>query len=258
MSLRYAAIARDIIDRIEQTQEPAIRAAADLFADRIAAGGLVHLFGAGHSRMAVEEIFPRIGSIVGYHPIVELSLSYYTNVVGTMGLAQSLFLERVDGFGECLLDNYVFDAERDAAMVVSSTGINNVPVEVALGLRSRGLTVVGITSVGHSMSVESRHPSGQRLCQIADIVIDNCTPPGDAAVHVEGADFPVSPTSTLATTTIVHSINALLAEGLVARGVKPLVLGSPHFADQKAARANLADYYAEFRRRTARPGIEAL
>jgi uncharacterized phosphosugar-binding protein len=254
VSLRYPQIAREIIERIERTQEEPIRACADLFADRIAKGGLVHLFGAGHSRMGVEEIFPRIGSIVGYHPIVEMSLSYYTNVVGTMGLAQSLFLERVDGFGEVLLDNYVFDAERDAALVISSTGINNVPVEVALGLKRRGLTVAAITSVAHSSSVDSRHPSGKHLYEVADIVIDNCTPPGDAAIHVEGADFPVSPTSTLATVTIVHSVNHLLAEGLVARGVKPLVLGSPHFADQETARRNLAEYYAEFRRRTARPG----
>ncbi|SDU75471.1 sugar isomerase domain-containing protein [Jiangella alkaliphila] len=254
MSLRYAAVAREIIDRIEQTQEEPIRAAADLFAGSIAAGGLVHLFGAGHSRMGVEEIFPRIGSIVGYHPIVEMSLSYYTNVVGTMGLAQSLFLERMDGFGEVLLDNYVFDPARDAALVISSTGINNVPVEVALGLQTRGLRVVAITSVGHSSSVPSRHPSGQHLYEVADIVIDNCTPPGDASIQVEGADYPVSPTSTLATTTIVHNLNYLVAEGIVARGAKPLVLGSPHFTDQESARANLREYYAEFRRRTARPG----
>jgi uncharacterized phosphosugar-binding protein len=254
MTLRYVEIARDLLDRIEATQEASIRSAADLFAQRIAAGGLVHLFGAGHSRMGVEEIFPRIGSIVGYHPIVELSLSYYTNVVGTMGLAQSLFLERVDGFGECLLDNYVFYPDLDAALVISSTGINNVPVEVALGLRRRGLPVVAITSLAHSRSVPSRHPSGQHLFEVADIVIDNCTPPGDAAIHVDGADAPVAPTSTLATAAIVHSINHLVAEGLVARGVKPLVLGSPHAGDEQAARRNLSAYYAEFRRRTARAG----
>ncbi|HEX3811359.1 MAG TPA: sugar isomerase domain-containing protein [Mycobacteriales bacterium] len=251
MSLTYPSIARGIIERIEETQEPAIRAAANAFADAIAAGGLVHLFGAGHSRMGVEEIFPRIGSIIGYHPIVELSLSYYTNVVGTMGLAQALFLERVDGLGELLLSNYEF-GEHDAALVISSTGINNVPVEVALGLKNRGLTVAAITSVAHSSSVDSRHPSGKHLYEVADIVVDNCTPPGDAAVHVEGVEFPVGPTSTLGTVVVAHSINALLAEGLVQRGVRPIVLGSPHFADQETAQRNLAEYYAEFRERTRR------
>lgn len=249
MSLAYPPIVREILDRIEHSQEPAIREAAEAFADSIAAGGLVHLFGAGHSRMGVEEIFPRIGSIVGYHPIVELSLSYYTNVVGTMGLAQSLFLERVDGFGECLLSNYEF-GEHDSALVISSTGINNVPVEVALGLKQRGLTVAAITSVAHSSGVDSRHPSGKHLYEVADIVIDNCTPPGDAAVHVDGCDYPVAPTSTVGTVVVAHSINALLAEGLVRRGVKPMVLGSPHFSDQEAARRNLEEYYAAFRART--------
>lgn len=251
MSLAYPTIARQVIDRIEETQEDAIRAAAATFADTIAAGGLVHLFGAGHSRMGVEEIFPRIGSIVGYHPIVELSLSYYTNVVGTMGLAQSLFLERVDGFGECLLSNYEF-GEHDAALVISSTGINNVPIEVALGLQQRGLPVVAITSVAHSAGVESRHPSGQHLYEVADIVIDNCTPPGDAAVHIAGCEYPVGPTSTIGTVVAAHSINALLAEGLVCRGVTPVILGSPHFSDQDAARRNLAEYYAAYRSQAGR------
>lgn len=251
MSLRYIEAASAVMREIEATQEPAIRAAADIFAGVISVGGLVHLFGAGHSRMGVEEIFPRIGSIVGYHPIVELSLSYYTNVVGTMGLRQALFLERVDGLGECILDNYEF-GPHDAALVISSTGINNVPVEVALGLRARGLPVVAITSLAHSRSVESRHPSGRRLFEIADVAIDNCSPPGDAAVHVDGCEYPVGATSTLGTVLVAHSINAVLAERLVELGTPPTVLGSPHFSDQDAARRNLDDYYAEFRERTRR------
>lgn len=251
MPLQYTAVARHLVDRIDRTQEEAIRRAGELFADTIAAGGLVHLFGAGHSRMGVEELFPRIGSIVGFHPIVELSLSYYTNVVGTMGLAQSLFLERVDGLGETILDNYTFE-ERDAALVISSTGINNVPVEVALGLKKRGVPVVCVTSLAHSRSVPSRHPSGQHLYEVADIAIDNCSPPGDAAVHVEGCEYPVGATSTLGTVVVAHSLNEVIATGLVARGVRPLVLGSPHSGDEDAASRNLAAYYAEHRRRTAR------
>lgn len=249
MSLEYVRVAEQVLHDVKGTQEPAIRAAADVFADAISAGGLVHLFGAGHSRMGVEEIFPRIGSIVGYHPIVELSLSYYTNVVGTMGLAQALFLERVDGYGECILGNYEF-GPHDAALVISSTGINNVPVEVALGLKDRGLPVVAITSVAHSRSVPSRHPSGQHLFEVADVVVDNCSPPGDAAVHVEGCEYPVGATSTFGTILVAHSINGVLAEELVRRGTPPVVLGSPHFSDQESASRNLAEYYAAHRTRT--------
>jgi uncharacterized phosphosugar-binding protein len=250
MSLRYLAEAEKVLRGMEG-QEEAVRRAADVFATAISSGGLVHLFGAGHSRMGVEEIFPRIGSIVGYHPIVELSLSYYTNVVGTMGLAQALFLERVDGLGETILGNYEFGPD-DAAMVISSTGINNVPVEVALGLKARGLKVVAITSVAHSRSVPSRHPSGKHLFEVADVVVDNCSPPGDAAVHVEGCEYPVGATSTLGTVMAAHSINGVLAEELVRRGTPPVVLGSPHFSDAEAARRNLDEYYAAHRARTRR------
>lgn len=249
MTLEYLRIAEQVLRRVEATQEDAIRQAANVFADAIGAGGLVHMFGAGHSRMGVEEIFPRIGSIVGYHPIVELSLSYYTNVVGTMGLAQSLFLERVDGYAECILSNYEFGPD-DAALVISSTGINNVPVEAALGLKHRGLPVVAITSLAHSQSVPSRHPSGKHLYEVADVAVDNCSPAGDAAVDVAGCEYPVGPTSTLGTVLVTHSINGVLAEELVRRGTPPVVLGSPHFTDQEGARRNLEEYYAEFRSRT--------
>lgn len=250
MSLRYLDVAQSLLDRMAQ-QESNIRAAANVFADAIGSGNLVHLFGAGHSRMGVEEIFPRIGSIVGYHPIVELALSYYTNVVGTMGLAQALFLERVDGYGETILGNYEFRSG-DAAMVISSTGINNVPVEVALGLKERGLPLVAVTSIAHSSGVASRHPSGKRLYEIADVVIDNCSAPGDAAVHVDGCEYPVSATSTLGTVLAIHSVNAVLAEELVSRGTPPVVLGSPHFSDQEAARRNLGEYYDAYRERLRR------
>jgi uncharacterized phosphosugar-binding protein len=245
---RFIDQARKIIDQIEGTQGQNLHRAAEEYAETISHDGLVHLYAGGHSRMGVEETFPRIGSIVGFHPIVELSLTYYTNVVGTMGLRQSLFLERVDGYGEAILANYTF-GPHDCLVVFSSTGINNVAVEVALGAKRRGLPLIAITSVAHQMVTESRHPSGKRLAEIADIVIDNCTPPGDATVQVEGCDYPVAPGSTLAAVMIVQTLNVLTAEKLVARGYKPLILGSPHFVGDPGAELNLEEYYAETKRR---------
>lgn len=245
---RFIDEARKIIDQIEATQGENLHRAAEQYAETISNDGLVHLYAGGHSRMGVEETFPRIGSIVGFHPIVELSLTYYTNVVGTMGLRQSLFLERVDGYGEVILENYNF-GPHDCLVVFSSTGINNVAVDVALGARQRGLPLIAVTSVAHQTATESRHPSGKRLAEIADIVIDNCTPPGDSTVTVEGCDYPVAPGSTLAAVTIVQTLNVLTAEKLVARGHKPLVLGSPHFVGDPRAQQNLEDYYAETKRR---------
>lgn len=250
--LHFPAIARSIIDRIEKTQGENLRRAADLYARCIASDGLVHLWGGGHSNMGVQETFPRIGSIVGFHPIVELPITYYTNVVGTSGLRQALFLERVRGYAETVLQNFEF-GPNDCFEVISSTGINNVAIEIALGAKERGMPVVAITSVAHQMSTASRHPSGKRLCDIADIVIDNCSPPGDASIHVPGCDYPTSATSSVAVITIVQTLNALVAERLVELGHKPLILGSPHFVENEAdARRNLEEYYREFRRRTRR------
>jgi len=245
---RFIDEARKIIDQIERTQAENLDRAAEQYAETISHDGLVHLYGGGHSRMAVEETFPRIGSIVGFHPLVELALTNYNNVVGPNGLRQALFLERVDGYAETILQNYTF-GPHDCMTVFSSTGINNVVIDIALGAGRRGLPVIAVTSVAHQMATQSRHPSGKRLAEVADIVIDNCTPPGDASIMIEGCDYPVSAGSTLAAVTIVQTLNALLADKLVNRGYKPLVLGSPHFVGDPKATENLEAYYSETKRR---------
>lgn len=250
--LRFPDTAREIISKIETSQAENLDKAAELYARSIAHDGLVHVWGGGHSAMGVMETFPRIGSIVGFHPLVELPMVYYSNVVGTCGLRQSFFLERASGYAEAILQNYEF-GPHDCFEVISSTGINSLVIEIALGAQQRGMKVVAITSVAHQMSTESRHPSGKRLCEIADIVIDNCTPAGDASVQVPGCDYPTSATSTLAVVTIVQTLNALVAEHLVALGHKPLILGSPHFVrNAEESRKNVEEYYREFRRRTRR------
>lgn len=249
---RFFSIAREIIDRIEKTQLDNLRRVADLYARSIAADGLVHLWGGGHSAIGVQETFPRIGSIIGFHPILELPITYYTNVIGTSGLRQALFLERVSGYAESVLQNYEF-GPNDCFVVVSSTGINNVAVEIALGAKKRGMPVVAITSLAHQSKTASRHPSGKKLGEIADFVVDNCTPPGDASIQVEGCDYPTSSTSSLAVITIVQSLNAMVAKRLIKMGQKPLILASPHFVENEdESRQNLEAYYLAFRRRTRR------
>ena len=250
--LSFFNVAREIIDKIERTQAENLRRAADLYARAIAADGLVHLWGGGHSAMGVQETFPRIGSIVGFHPLVELPITYYTNVIGTSGLRQALFLERVSGYAESVLQNYTFGTN-DCFEVISSTGINNVAIEIALGAKKRGMPVVVITSLAHQAKTVSRHPSGKRLGEVADVVIDNCTPPGDASIKVEGCDYPTSSTSSVAVVTIVQTLNAMVAERLVKLGHKPLILASPHFVGNEAeSQRNIEEYYREFRRRTRR------
>lgn len=233
-ALRYLEAAQRIIEQVRATQAENLLQAAAICTDSIAAGGWVHVFGTGHSRMAVEEMFPRIGSLVGFHPMVELSLTFYHGVVGANGLRQALFLEKVEGLAEVILSSYHFGS-RDSFLVVSSTGINPVSIAVALGAKARGMKLIAVTSLAHQCVAASRHSSGKKLFELADVVLDNCTPPGDALVQVESVPYPVGPGSTIGAVSIVNALKCQVAEDLVKRGIQPDVLPSPHFVgDAKA------------------------
>ena len=219
--LAYARAAQETIARIVETQTPAIVEAARLCADSILRGGLVHMFGSGHSRIAVEEMYPRYGSFPGFHPMVELSMTNHHQVVGSNGQRQAMFIENVEGLGRVILSNFRLDPVRDLMLVVSSSGTNTVPIEVALGAQEQGLSVIAITSVEHSRLSHPKHSSGRRLFEIADVVLDTCTPAGDAAVYVEGLDTPVGPLTTIANVTIVNMLKADVAEILTRAGKPP-------------------------------------
>lgn len=246
--MRFMDEARKLIDKIEATQAEKLEQAAELYANAIANDGLVHLYGNGHSGIGVYETFPRIGSMVGFHPLIEQSLVNYSAVVGLNGLRQNQHLERLEGFAEQILVNFDF-GPHDVIVCFSSTGINGVVVDMALGAKKRGLKVIAVTSVEHQMATESRHSSGKRLCEIADVVIDNCTPPGDAMIHIDGLDAPVSPGSSLAAVTIVQTLNAMTAEKLLERGYKPIVLPSMHFKGDTSVNETIDLYYSETKRR---------
>jgi len=148
--LPWMEAAAALLDRIVRTQADAIETASTWAAEAIAADGLVHLFGTGHSRIPVEEMFPRYGSYPGFNPIVELSMTFHTQVVGANGQRQAMFIERVPGLAEVILSNFTF-GERDVMVVFSAGGTTAVPVEVARGARRRGLREIAVTSVAQSM-----------------------------------------------------------------------------------------------------------
>jgi uncharacterized phosphosugar-binding protein len=208
--------------RIRETQMESIAAAATAIADSISAGRVVHLFGAGHGSLPVMECYPRIGGFVGYHPMTEHCLSYFTNVVGDSGVPQFLFLERLEGFAPIILQNYRLDP-RDCMMIFSQSGINGVVVDMALETKKRGLMLIALTSVEHTTSVPARHSSGKKLYELADIVVDTCVPAGDAMVDVEGLREKVGPGSTFGFVTAVNAINCQVAQILTDRGEPPLV-----------------------------------
>lgn len=245
----YVTKIQDILDRISTTQRDAIERAAQICANSICNEGLVFCWGGGHSRMSVEEMFPRIGSFPGFYPMVELALTYYTDFVGANGMPQSFFLERQEGYVAPILANYEFGAH-DSMICFSSTGINQLVVEMAIQAKARGLPVIAVTSVAHADSTVSRHSSGKKLKDVADITLDNCTPPGDAAVTLPGLKYNVGPTSSIGAFIIVNMLKVRTAEIMLERGVEPVVLTSPHFADHpEEAEQQLQRVYKEFKRR---------
>lgn len=222
---RFLSEASKILEYITETQLEEIAAAAGICAVAIGSGGLVHLFGTGHSRIPVEEMFPRYGSYPGFNPIVELSMTFHTQVTGANGQRQAMFIERVEGLADQILANFSF-GDRDAMIIYSSSGSSAVPIEMAIGARNRGLPVIAVTSVAHSHASESGHSSGTRLLDHADVIIDLCTPPGDSLIEVDGPEARVGPGSTIANIAITNEIKVQTAALLAERGLLPPVLTS--------------------------------
>jgi uncharacterized phosphosugar-binding protein len=248
-SAEYLSRCRDLIAIVEQ-QQAAIQQAAQYFADAILAGRMVHLFGSGHSRILVEEMWPRYGSFPGFNPIVELSLTFHNSVVGANGQRQAMFLENVPGLAERILRNFDI-SPRDSALIASSSGCNVVPIEMAEGFKNRGLKVVVIISKRHSEATASRHPSGKKLQDFADVVLDTGAPVGDAMIHIAKLDTPVAPGSTVGGCLLVNAIKAETAARLVQAGAPPKVLTAGAVVGQERASALFEAAYDEHARRLA-------
>lgn len=238
------------MDDIEDTQLPAIRQAAALMADSIAAERWVHTFGCGHATIPVEEMYPRIGGIVGFHPMVELPLTFFTRVTGEMGIHQFLFLERAEGYGRAIMKSYSFDP-RDTMWIFSHTGINNVNIDVALRAKELGMKVVATGSAAQAASSTTRHPSGKKLFDLADVVIDTRVPAGDSSVSLQGHQDNVGPVSTMGFVTVVWMTITTVAELLASRGVKLYIHPSHNVPGDTTARDRLDAALAEYKRRAA-------
>ena len=247
---RYLAEGGRLLETVA-AQQAAIGRAADWFAETIGAGRMVHVFGSGHSRIVVEEMWPRYGSFPGFNPIVELSLTFHNLVVGANGQRQAMFLENVPGLAERILRNFDL-SPRDSALVVSSSGGNVVSVEMAEGFRRRGIRVVAILSRDHSEATPSRHPQGLKLSDAADLVLDTGAPPGDAMVAVPGLPTPVSPGSTVGGCLLVNAIKAEVAARLTRAGHPPPVLTAAALVGAEESSRLFEAAYDEHARRLAR------
>lgn len=249
-SAEYLAQCRGLLAAVARQRQSIVQA-ADWFAHTILQGRMVHLFGSGHSRILVEEMWPRYGSFPGFNPIVELSLSFHNLVVGANGQRQAMFLENVAGLAERILRNFDLSPV-DTALVASSSGCNVVPIEMAEGFRRRGIRVVAILSRRHSRATASRHSSGKKLGDFADLVLDTGAPAGDAMVRIDGLETPVAPGSTVGGCLLINCIKAEVAARLTRAGHPPLVLTAGATIGYRQASALFEAAYDDHARRLAR------
>ena len=247
---RFLALALKRLTGLLEPQRQALDRAATLCTDAIAEDGLVHLFGCGHSRMMCEEMTPRQGCFVGWHTIVELGLTYHNPIVGPNGLRQSLHLEKTPGYAEQILRNFAF-GPRDVMMVISTSGIREVIVEMADGARRRGLSVIGVVSREHCEKATPAHLSGKKLLDVADVILDNGAPEGDCILELQGSRQRTGPFSTLGGAMILNMLRCEVAQRLLDRGIEPVFLPSHQFVGSQTIEEELEIFYAQYAKRLA-------
>lgn len=250
LSKQWLNNVRDVMTRIEETQMENIKTAAGIMANSIEAGRWVHTFGCGHATIPIEEMYPRIGGFVGFHPMVELPLTFFTRITGEMGVHQFLFLERAEGYGVEIMKGYNFDS-RDTMWLFSHSGINNVNIDVALEAKKKGMKVIAYGSAAEAEGKTTRHSTGKTIFQVADHVVDTCAPLGDASVPLKNHVDKVGPVSTMAFITCVWMTVTTVAEILADRGVKLYIHPSHNAPGDNTSKQRLDDALSEYKRRIA-------
>lgn len=238
----YISELQAILERLKHEQMSAIEAAGHLVADALIGDGVIHTFGTGHSHLIADEAFFRAGGIAAINPILDERLVFLK------GALESTRAERVPGFARILIEQEQI-GPKDVAILISNSGRNNVPVEMALEMKSRGVKVIAITSVQQSSSSVPLHESRQRLFEIADVTIDNCVPPGDALLSLPGLASRIGPSSTVAGAAIINSIMIEAVAETVRRGGDVPVLPSANIdgVTQERLKELLARYRGRVR-----------
>ncbi|MGQ4891307.1 MAG: sugar isomerase domain-containing protein [Candidatus Njordarchaeia archaeon] len=210
----YFSEIEKLLNTILEKEFENIEKAAQAIAEAIKNNKMIHVYGSGHSQIFAQEMFYRAGGLAVINPILDIGSSLY------VGASKSTYIERLVGYGKILV-NYHEISEGDVVIVVSTSGRNPLPIEVALESKNKGATVIALTSIEFSSKFPSRHPSNKRLFEIADIVIDTHVPPGDALIEFKEQDVRAAPASTIATATILNSIVARIVQLYLEKELKP-------------------------------------
>lgn len=222
---KYLDQISDLITKLGETQGKEIEAAAILVADSIGSDGIVHTFGTGHSALVAQEIFTRAGGIVPVNAILDPSFLL------SSGALRSTALERTPGTATSALSGHDV-REGDVAIIISNSGKNQAPVEMALLLKEMGIKIIAVTSLKHTACVKSSHPSKKRLFEVADVVLDNMAPKGDASIVVEGVKAPMGAVSGIIGSLLLHSVIIEASSILAKRGKPPAVFVSVNVEDE--------------------------
>jgi uncharacterized phosphosugar-binding protein len=222
---KYYEEISSVLAAIRTTQKESLEKAGEMLAAAIAGGNRVYLFGSGHSVIPVMDIFPRYGSFVGFFPLYDPRLMWH-NVVGPGGARELLWLERREGYIQNFLQSYSF-RPGDCLIAFSHGGLNAAPIEAALYVKEKGVKVISVSSMANAAVREATHSSGKKLCDVADLAIDNCVPPEDALVDI-GYPEKVAAGSTMAVVFIAMALVAETAARLKAKGIRPHTFVSPN------------------------------
>lgn len=215
MDFKYLSIVRDLLDTIEREERGHMEECVDALYECVTGKHSIYTFGASHAGILSEELYYRAGGLMLMNPIFGREI-----MLDTEPITHTSAMERLVGYGTALARSRASFQEGDVLIAHSVSGRNPVTVEVAMVAKEAGATVIAITNLAYSQSVTSRHPSGKRLCDFADIVLDNHGDIGDAAVEIEGMDQKVSPTSTIAASAMMNSVVAALVQKLVDGGME--------------------------------------
>lgn len=218
-TVKYLNNLSKIIEEISNTQLEAIEKASEFFADALENGRNIYLFGTGHSHMLAEELFYRAGGLVKLHPVLEPSLMLHESA------SQSTENERLEGYAQKIFDDYKMKKD-DVIVIISNSGRNGVCVDLAQLVKENGMCLIALTNLNHSKAMASRHPSGKKLYEFADVVLDNMGCVGDASIYFDELGRNVSPTSTSAGAAILHAIATGCIEKMLLDGFTPEVFSS--------------------------------
>ncbi|CAG7652690.1 SIS domain-containing protein [Paenibacillus allorhizosphaerae] len=231
---RYFEKVQSIIKQVILTQADMMHKASERCAKVLLANKQLFFFGTGHSHMLAEEAYYRAGGFKQVKPILETALMLHESAV------KSTRMERMEGYADILLDEHKVGQD-DLIFIISNSGLNAVPVEMAFGAKARGAAVIAITNVKHSMSAAPRHSSGKKLYEIADIVLDNCGDRGDASVRLENVGVAVGPTSSVIGAFIINSVMVQVADNIARQGLVPQVYVSANVEEGDTHNAKLAE-----------------